>query len=549
MEYDLLIKNGTIVDGTGQASFKGHVAVNQDRIVEVVDAREANADSMSAARTIDAQGLTVAPGFIDIHSHNDFIMPLPEQSELLASMLEQGVTTVVGGNCGFSPAPLARNTEFFDFLTEASTFIAGRPLDIKWESMAEFLNHVEEYGLTLNLAQLAGHGSMRCSLWGNDYSDKGDDLAQMEALLDEAFDAGAYGLSLGLGYEPGMFVSDHELVRLAERVKHHDRILTVHQKAMSCISPAYGLSLFGEPHNIRSLKEILDLAEQTGVRLQISHFIFVGKKTWPSYEESLALIEQARDRGVDVAFDAFPQMAGNTTIYVIYPDWFIKDIDKNFNSLAARMRLHLEWSIGFRMVGFGVDNAQLMWAGHPDYEHYNGMFFPEIGRAMGLSTRQAYIRISRESKGKATCLFHRYSGDEDNQEALHAVLKHPLCTFETDALVSAKGSANPGAYGTFPRVIQQCHKELKLFSLEDAIARMTGKSAERIGLKDRGLVKTGYAADLTLFDYDEIRDNTTVYETRERPDGIRHVFINGVEVVTQGRADPSVRAGKVLRRS
>ena len=122
------------------------------------------------------------------------------------------------------------------------------------------------------------------------------------------------------------------------------------------------------------------------------------------------------------------------------------------------------------------------------------------------------------------------------------MLKHPLCTFETDALVSAKGSANPGSYGTFPRVIQQCHKELNLFPLEDAIARMTGKSAERIGLKDRGLIKSGYAADLTLFDYEEIKDNTTVYETRQRPDGIRHVFLNGVEVVTQGRAR-SVRPG------
>ena len=400
MAYDLLIKNGTIVDGTGQAPFKGHVAVGKDRIVAVMDARETDAGTMEAGKTIDAQGLIVAPGFVDIHSHNDFIMPLPEQSELLASMLEQGVTTVVGGNCGFSPAPLVKDSEHFEFLTEASTFIAGRPLDITWDSMAEFFNHVETLGLTLNLAQLAGHGSMRCSLWGADYSDQGDDLAQMEALLDEAFDSGAYGLSLGLGYEPGMFVSNQELLSLARRVKHHDGILTVHLKALSNISPCYGLSFFGEPHNIRALKEMLDVAEQTGVRLQLSHLIFVGKKTWPSCEQALNLIEQARDRGVDVAFDAFPQMAGNTTIYVIYPDWFIKDIDKNFDSLTARMRLHLEWSIGFWLVGFGVSDAQLMWAGHPDYEQYNGMFFTEIGQAMGVSTRQAYIRISRDTKAR-----------------------------------------------------------------------------------------------------------------------------------------------------
>lgn len=549
MECDLFIKNGTIVDGTGGPSFKGHVAIDEDRIVAVWDDQSADAAAISAGRTIDAQGLTVAPGFIDIHSHNDFIMPLPEQSELLASMLEQGVTTVVGGNCGFSPAPLERNTTHFQFLTEASEFIAGRPLDITWASMNEFLGHVENLGLSLNLAQLAGHGSMRCSLWGNDYSDPGDDLAKLEALLDEAFDAGAYGFSLGLGYEPGMFVNDRELIRLARRVKHHDGILTVHTKAQSKISPSYGLSFFGDPHNIRALKEMIALAEQTGVRLQISHLIFVGNKTWPSCEQSLTLIEQARERGVDVAFDAFPQMAGNTTIYVIYPDWFLKDIDKNFASLPARMRLHIEWSIGFRMLGFGIDDAQLMWAGHPDYEQYNGMFFPEIGRAMGLSTRQAYLRISQESRGKATCLFHKYSGDESNQEALHSVLKHPLCLFETDALVSSVGSANPGAYGTFPRVIQECHKDLNLFSLEDAIARMTGKSAERFGLKDRGFVKSGLAADLTLFDYNEIKDNTTVYDTRRRPDGIRHVFLNGVEVVTEGQADQSIRAGKVLRRS
>ncbi|MEW6266134.1 MAG: amidohydrolase family protein [Thermodesulfobacteriota bacterium] len=550
MEFDLVIADGTIVDGRGRPAFQGHVAVKDGRIVEVAEAESNGLDQWYAETVVEAEGLVVAPGFIDLHSHADFILPLADHPELLACFLEQGVTTVVAGNCGFSPAPAAVGTPYRGILADVIMFIsAGRRLPDRWDTLDSFLADLEKSGVVLNLAQLAGHGSMRATLFGPDYSYPGEaGLAPLERMIQESLDAGAFGLSFGLGYAPGMFVDGRELLRLADLVSRRDGLLTVHLKALSHISPAYGLSLGGEPHNLRALREMLDLAEKTGVRLQISHLIFVGRKTWPTCDRALEMIEAARERGVDVAFDSFPQTAGNTTIYVVYPDWFLKDIEKNFQRALARLRLKLEWMIGFWLVGFGLEDAQLMWAGGTEYSDCEGRFFPDIGQRLGCSTTAAYLKISQASQGRATCLFHKYSGDENNESVLRKVLTHPLNTFETDAIVHPEGLANPGAYGTFPRIIQRYVRELGLMSLELAVSKMTWRSAQRAGLKDRGAVAPGFWADLTLFDYKEIKDNTTIYDSRERPAGIKHVFMNGVQVVRDGLALPGLKAGRVLRK-
>ncbi|MBF0529888.1 MAG: amidohydrolase family protein [Deltaproteobacteria bacterium] len=550
MEYELLIRNGTIVDGQGQPAFKGHLAVNQGRIVAIRPDGASDAGSLTAGRILDAAGLTVAPGFIDIHSHHDFILPLADHPELMSCTLEQGVTTIVGGNCGFSPAPFAPASRYSPMVFETIKFLsAGRTLDPEWTSMDDFFRYLEQEGVAVNLVQLAGHGSMRISLWGRDNKYPGPrGLKPLESLLDEALDAGAYGLSFGLGYEPGLFVQMEELERLAVKIKARNAILAVHLKAFSRISPAYGLSLFGEPHNLRALKEMIGLAEKTGVRLQISHLIFVGRRTWPTCDQALQIIEQAHERGVDAAFDSFPYTAGNTTIYVLFPDWFLKDVEANFNRALARLRLAMEWRLGSKLLGFGLEDAQLLWGSRPELDKYNGWFFPEIARDLGCSVPEAYIRLGRMTKGQANCLFHKYSGDRENEDALRRVLAHPLNTFETDAHVNPHGAVNPGAYGTFPRLLQRYCRELHLFSLEEAVAKMTGRSAARLGLTDRGLIREGYWADLTIFDMNSIKDNTSVSNTRVRPSGIEYVFINGHEVVTHGRATPDVRAGQVLRR-
>lgn len=549
MDCDLLIKGGTIVDGTGKAPFRGDVAVKEGKITAVIPRNgEAPVGDPACRETLDAAGLTVCPGFIDMHSHADWILPLEEHPQVLAPLLEQGVTTIIGGNCGYSPAPLAPGSPYLGLIEAGSDFLSERPLQIRWDSMGSFLKMLEQNGVSLNVAMLSGHGTLRTSLLGKDYGyPNGSVIAEFKRLASASFSEGSYGLSLGLGYAPGIFTDLQELEALARCVQEHGRILTVHTKALSRLSGAYPPALFSEPHNLRALRETIELAEKTGVRLQISHLIFVGKKTWPTCDRALEMIDRAAARGVDIGFDSFPYLCGNTTIYVIYPAWFLKNIERNFRSRLARLRLRIEAGLITAMLGFGLADVQVLWGGHPDADKYNGKFFGEIAREMGCPVFDAYLKVSELSKGKTLCLLHKYSGDAADDQAYRKVLAHPLNLVETDTILTTRGVQNPASFGAFPRVIQRYHKELGLLTLEETIAKMTGRSARRFGLKERGTLEAGNWADITIFDYAGIRDNTTLHNLEERPAGIKHVLINGTIVVEKGRAVPGRLAGKVLR--
>jgi len=547
MDCDLLIQNGTIVDGTGGPAFGGDVAVRDGRILQVFRTEDANRADQRAARTVDAAGLVVAPGFIDIHSHVDFNLPLADHPRLLAHLLEQGCTTVVAGNCGFTPAPLVPDSAHLDLIRHYLDFISDEPLPLDWITQDAFLTHLEQEGVAVNLAQLAGHATLRLSLWGEDYAYPGnDEFVRLERHLEEALDQGAWGVSLGLGYAPGLFAGTQELTRLAELAQRRQVPLTVHLKAYSAVSPAY--SPLSGNHNLRALREMLDIAQQTGVRLQISHMLFVGTRTWDGCDQGLAMIEQANAQGADVAFDSFPYLCGNSTIYIAFPDWFLKRAERNFRNPLAKARLKLEWGFMSRLLGFDLDDIQFMEAHLPQYRQYEGLFFDQIAREMGCSLREAYFRLARDTVGRAACLLHKYNGEPGRDEPRRKVLTHPLCTFETDALIFSRGLANPAAMGTFPRAIQLFNKELGLLSLEETVAKMTGRSAERLGLARRGTILPGNWADLTLFDHGEIRDNTTTQDTGARPSGIKQVFINGEQVVVDGVARPGEKRGRVLRR-
>ena len=550
MAYDLLIKDGTIVDGTGAPAFPGAVAVQDGKIAAVIrSAEEADAAAAGSSTVLDAAGLTVCPGFIDVHSHADWILPLPDHPVILAPLLEQGITTVIGGNCGYSPAPLQPASSHLKQIEEMSEFLSDRPLEFKWDGMHSFLEQLEEDGVALNVTMLAGHGTMRVSLYGNNYAYPGaDGISALAKLAAAALEEGACGISLGLGYAPGIFSGMRELEGMARCAHRYGRLLTVHLRALSRLSGAYPLKLFDrEPHNLKALREMLDLAERTGVKMQISHLIFVGKKTWPTVDRALEMIDQAVARGADIAFDSFPYLCGNTTIFVVYPTWFLQDIERNFRSTRARFRLKLEVELITRLLGFGLEDIQVLWGGHPEAEQYNGMFFGDIARAMGCPVLEAYLKISELSRGKTLCLLHKYSGNESDESAYRKVLAHPLNLVETDTILTRRGRQNPAGFGTFPRVIQRYHKELGLLSLEEAIAKMTGRSARRFGLKERGSITPGCWADLTVFDYAAIKDNTSFQQLEARPSGIRHVFVNGTEVVRDGRMLPVRPAGRVLR--
>jgi N-acyl-D-amino-acid deacylase len=539
----VLLKNGRIVDGTGKKAFGGHVLIEDGIIGGVI---EKYSGEPQADKVIDAAECTICPGFIDMHSHSDWLLPLEENPRLLRCLLEQGITTVVAGNCGFSPAPFRR--EAFRKIQQ-HTPLLERPFDLDWNSMDEFLSQLEDIGPAVNIAELAGHASIRLTA-----SDtvrgrmRPDDLTSCQDLLRKSLDEGAWGLSLGLGYEPGMYSPLDELESFCRTAAERRKPVTVHLKALSALSPTYPLTTF-EPHNLLALKEMIDIAEKTSARLQISHFIFVGRRSFWTADKAIQLVEQARSRGVDVMFDAFPYMCGNTTITVVLPHWFLGKTPGAYHNPWLKMRLRAELELGFRLVGFMYDDFQIMDVCIPGLEDLNGLRIPEIARKWNMSSFDAMLRLCEQSNGGTLMLFHTYSGEPGRTEVIEKVLSHKLCLFETDAVIKSKGYPNPAAVGTFPLVCGPLVRDRGLFSLEEAVRRSTSASAERFGITDRGGIRTGKAADIVVFDPSAISDTPPVGpQPAGRPKGIRHVFLNGVHVVKDGVMQGEPRAGKVLRK-
>ena len=537
-----------IVDGTGAEPFRGDVLVDGDRIVAVIAAEgQTAAPEIHAGQVIDATGLALAPGFIDIHSHSDWILPQRDHGAILRPLIEQGVTTIVTGNCGFSPAPILPGRT--DRLDESSDMLRDRPLAWDWSGVDGFLGSLESRGLAINVAHLAGHGSIRLSVMENPLGQpSAAERDAMRALVREALEQGAVGLSTGLGYAPGMFASLDELADLAKVVAEHGRLFTSHLKAYSWISPFYPVNPFRwTDHNLRAVRDILSVAERSGVRLQISHLIFVGPRTWRTAEAVIGEIEGARDRGMDVGFDCFPYTGGNTTIRVIYPAWAQDDLVGKLSRTTVRARLRIEWRLLQWLLGIGFEHVQLLWAACDDYARFDGMRFSQIAEALGTDPYTAYFRVTVASDARARVMLHTYSGDARNEEPLRRVMAHPLNVFETDTILVSRGAHNPASFGTFPRVLGRYVREEKLMTVQEAVRKMTGAPAERLGLRDRGHVREGQAADLVVFDPATVGCDADFDRPDAPPRGIEAVIMNGKPVVSRGRFN-GASAGRVLRK-
>jgi N-acyl-D-aspartate/D-glutamate deacylase len=541
MSCDWLLHGGEVVDGTGAHAFRADVAIGAGRIAAVGDLR-----GLEAARRIDCAGRTVAPGFIDIHSHADWLVPGRDHGALVEPFVRQGMTSIVAGNCGFSPAPVSEHNE--RAMRDASRLVADEEIELRWRSMGEFLGALEQTGVALNVAQLVGHGAVRAAVTGplRMQAPSGDELAQMERLTRAALDEGCVGVSTGLGYPPGIFAGEAELAAFAGWSASRGKLFTSHLRAYSWASGAYPDDPEATPHNLKAIDEILRVAAAGGARLQISHLIFVGRHTWPRCGEAIQRIERARADGIDVAFDAFPYTAGNTTASVIFPPELLPRLEEFLASPEQMAGLRALGALIFARIGFGLEDIQIMNANAPGLEGYNGLFVGEAAARAGLDVWDFYARLVVESRRNARVLIHKYSGEEGDESALREVLAHPLCTIETDTFVTERGHQNPASYGTFPRVLST-YVEQGLFSFEQAVHKMTGAPAARLGWRDRGWVREGCAADLVVLDGSALRDTASFAEPARFPEGIESVWINGQPVVDGGRYDAGARAGRVLR--
>jgi N-acyl-D-amino-acid deacylase len=496
---------------------------------------------------MDAAGLAVSPGFIDAHSHFDWIAPLPEHAGIIFPIVEQGVTTVITGNCGFSPAPIISGQG--QLLNTFAEFCLERPLDCTWQGMGEFLDTLESGGLLFNHVQLSGHGTAHLSVC-RDVS-RPPTSTQMEGILSmlkETLKDGSFGISLGLMYPPGMFYSQKELGSVVRVAADEGRILTVHDRALSRYSGSYpNIPFIGKPHNLKALQEMIAIGLDTGVRLQISHLIFVGKSSWPTAPKAMDMIENAASKGLEIRFDIYPHFCGNSYLNVFLPPWFMADIEKNIDDPKAVRRVKLELSVAQKLLGFNLADIQIMQAGYDEGEKFNGMDIVEIGKRLSMSPKDALLHMVRKSRGKALQLTYGYSGDDEHEELMESMMANPGCLFMTDTILKSSGFANPASYGAFPRILGRFARDKGVLTLSDAVAKMSGKTARWFKIKQRGEITPGYYADLAVWNPDTIADTTTRTNTSSRPAGMEHVFINGHQVVENGAYIKESKSGRVLK--
>ncbi len=539
MTFDLILRGGNILDGTGVGAISGSVAVQDGRIAAVGDLGAA-----TAAEVIDCAGAVIAPGFIDMHSHSDWVIPNPDHGAVLAPLLEQGITTIVGGNCGCSPAPYLPGNQ--KLLPLIGRMLHDRDLDYRWQGVGDFLGALERQGLALNLAQLVGHGTVRAAVKGSASSPaSAEETAAIADLVRAALDEGAIGLSTGLGYAPGVFANTEELVGVTAPLKERRGVYTSHARSY------IALGQLGDPDavpsNLLAVDETAAVFRAHGVPVQHSHMIFVGETTWPTTERVLEHCDRLVEEGVDLAWDAFPYVGGNTTLVVFMPPWSLNNLRTAVSDPEQRQRCAdtLNWVLPH--LGMRWSDTQILWVPHRQLAHYEGMTVADVARERGTDPTETYLDLVGELGSQTRIMNWNYSGRDEEETSLRRVLQHQRTCFETDTILTGNGVDNPASYGTFPRLLGRYVRELGLITLADAVHRMTGFSAARMGLRNRGRIARGLAADLVVFDPATVGDNTTAAAPSQSPSGIDAVVLNGRVVVRRGRFDRAARAGQVLR--
>lgn len=523
---DVVLSGGLIVDGTGRAPFETDIAFAGDRVARIGDCSD-----REAVMRLNCRGYAIAPGFIDMHSHSDEILLVLPTAD---SKVRQGITTEVGGNCGFSPAPL-QGVALEQKRDEMRRHYDTLP---SWQDFDGFFNALERSPPALNFCCLAGLGTIRSALDQLAPQPLDDEAkTRAAALVRDACAQGAIGVSSGLIYPPGRFADVDELVALA-------------QSAADAGSPLYASHIRSEGRDlIEAVDEALEVGRRSGCSVQLSHHKASGKRNWGKVHDTLAHIERARDSGLDVVVDQYPYKASSTGLDVILPiDVNVGTHDEVASRLsdpryAALVAARVELEYGGRWHEVLIASV-----GSSKNRHYEGQTVADVATAMGVSPVAAALRLLVDEKLDVAAIYFSMC-----EADIQTVLSYRNTCIGTDASaratqgVTAGGKPHPRSFGTFPRIFKRYVRDTGLLSLAEAVRRTSSLPAARLGLRGRGLLADNAFADAVVFDQNRIADTATYTQPHCYPEGILHVFVNGTPAVRDG-ASTGLRPGRVLRR-
>lgn len=538
--FELLILNTRLIDGTGAPARQADIGIRRDTIAAI-----GNLAGAETARIIDAAGLTVAPGFIDIHAHSDLTIQVNPAAE---SKVRQGVTLEVNGQCGYSPFPVSPGDRAE--LDALNPFVTAQP-DWNWTTTADFLSALRAAGPSINLGQLAGHSALRARVIG--FDNRTASPSEIAAICDQAraaLDEGALGVSFGLAYALGSFAAKDEIEAVCAVAAQAGAMVSVHIRNEGELL-------------LDSIEEMLDIArrvsERAPLRLQFDHLKASGKRWWGKVADALELLESARAEGLDIAFDVYPYIAGSRHLSGSMPTWMHdggnEALVRRLADPDCRKRLrdeHEAWlrgEIGHSPFELDFDRIVVTEVLTDSNAWTVGRNLAEVALERGQDEIDATLDLLLEERAQVSVVLFSMT-----EEDMTRALKHPLGCIGTDGLVFApygplsRGKPHPRSYGTFPRAIGRYARDAGLMPVEEAIRKCTSWPASRLGLRDRGTIREGMKADLVIFDRDTLLDRATFDSPHQYPSGITQVIVNGQTVIDADR-NLAPASGEVVSRT
>ena len=524
----ILVENGMVVDGAGNPWFRADVLIEGGRTAKVGRIGDVEVDSK-----LDASGLVVCPGFIDIHSHSDYTLLVNRHAD---SKIRQGITTEVVGNCGHSAAPLIGEAR-----EEAKRGAEAYELGIDWQSMAEYLEKLEKNKVSLNVASHVGFGTVKLCVTGHEAGDPTDEeLERMKELVSKSIAEGAVGISTGLRYAPQSYAKTEEVIAVATAAREKGGIYASHVRDEG-----------DRGHPLEAMEEAIEIGREAKIPIHVSHLKILAKPLWGLCDQMLEMIQRAREEGVEITADQYPYDASGTGLLAWIPKWAREGgnakLVERLDDPDTREKIMEEFSRVVEVRG-GAERA-LISRFRPD-PSLEGKNVAEVAKQWGVPEIEAALKLVRmaaeSEKGIGIANFNQ------SAENVAKIMMKPWVMVGTDGYalkpegVLGRGVPHPRSYGTYPRVLRKYVREEAVIRLEDAIRKMTSLPAQKLGLLDRGLLREGFWADIVVFDPREAADTATFTDPHRYPKGMEYVIVNGEVVIDRGE-HTSATPGTVLR--